>query len=321
MHSRSNNQRPPLPVRLEQPRPHNDRYGNEYVDAPKLPLKTPSHNGGGWHGLLERPADCGQKSHDEHHDLSKARANQYVINDQPKLPPKESSSSSDPLRKKPPCAIHGHLKDPKELQKKWEEKVKEESTAVQKKEVKKEEVKTGENFQTIICPECGKCQCSACTTPRKLPSTWICGGSVKCSGDNVVEALSCLCGVKAFLYHCTNVENEATDDPCSCFGTSKCCQRWSWMTLFSLTCMPCLMCYWPLKGAEKLVEEAYGNYHLTGCRCSPRRDYVQSLTSSPSTSLDSSPVASNRPLKPRFPSPVLERRPGQAKRMTSVGKS
>ena len=80
---------------------------------------------------------------------------------------------------------------------------------------------------SIICGECGRCRCDACRSARPLPSTWLCDNGCLCSAETAVDTLSCMCCVKAGLYHCgegltrdTDTRDETwVDKPCSCAPT------------------------------------------------------------------------------------------------------
>ena len=66
----------------------------------------------------------------------------------------------------------------------------------------------------------------------------------------LLECCSCMCCVKAIFYHCTkdrNVENNWTDEPCTCeWPGTECVTRWGILGMFSLF-LPCLVCYPILK--------------------------------------------------------------------------
>jgi len=64
---------------------------------------------------------------------------------------------------------------------------------------------------SIICPQCERCRCLACRTPRPLPSRWICSDKCLCSADACVDYVSCLCCVKALFYHCSCDAPDAPD--------------------------------------------------------------------------------------------------------------
>lgn len=117
--------------------------------------------------------------------------------------------------------------------------------------------------ESIICSWCGRCRCQACTKPRPLPAAWLCRKKCLCSPVAAVEFASCLCCVKAVLYHCTkdrvSGHSLLADNPCSCGG-------WACLALAAIP-MPCLLCYWPLTGARHLLEMIYQRCTSHGCRC------------------------------------------------------
>ncbi|XP_007061325.2 protein sprouty homolog 2 [Chelonia mydas] len=116
------------------------------------------------------------------------------------------------------------------------------------------------------CEDCGKCKCKECTSPRTLPSCWICDKQCLCSAQNVVDYGTCVCCVKCLFYHCSNDdEDNCADNPCSC-SQSHCCTRWSAMGVVSLF-LPCLWCYLPAKGCLKLCQGCYDRVNRPGCRC------------------------------------------------------
>lgn len=159
-------------------------------------------------------------------------------------------------------------------------------------------------MESIICIECGKCRCNACQAPKKLPEKWLCGGSVKCSPDSVVDALSCMCCVKGVLYHCGK-DSEETDDgadpadlgdnePCTCAG-SHAAARWTAMGLMSLL-VPCLWCYLPLRGCAKATQAVYERCNASGCRCPPGNGRPANAAAAPaSVNNRVNPVISSEP--------------------------
>ena len=62
----------------------------------------------------------------------------------------------------------------------------------------------------------------------------------------LLECCSCMCCVKAILYHCTkdrDIERNWADEPCSCEEPGiECVTRWGILGIFSLF-LPCLVCY------------------------------------------------------------------------------
>ncbi|PSN49005.1 hypothetical protein C0J52_06334 [Blattella germanica] len=148
---------------------------------------------------------------------------------------------------------------------------------------------------SIICPECGRCRCESCRQPRPLPSRWLFNNTCFCSAETSLDYASCLCCVKAFFYHCSKDYEldrdggpaSCADDPCSC-GPHRFYARWGCLAALSLV-LPCLWCYWPLKGCVELCEKCYARYSSQGCRCEPRRDPKLSDMTPEKRLLDSSP--------------------------------
>ncbi|XP_062129549.1 protein sprouty [Drosophila sulfurigaster albostrigata] len=126
----------------------------------------------------------------------------------------------------------------------------------------------------IVCPRCGHCRCEQCQSPRPLPQTWVCNKTCLCSAESIIDYASCLCCAKALFYHCARDNDMDCDDgtgtpcvdnPCSC-GPYKRTQRWGWLGALSIV-LPCLWCYWPMRGCIKLCEKCYARFAGRGCRC------------------------------------------------------
>ena len=123
---------------------------------------------------------------------------------------------------------------------------------------------------SIICKKCNKCRCGACTEPQDLPSKWCCNNECHISGQCVVETCSCYCCVQACFYHCGGKDEQDADydclsDPCAC-NQPNCVKRWTCMALMAL-CLPCLCCYWPMRGALKCCTACYNRCRKRGCQC------------------------------------------------------
>ncbi|XP_076362548.1 uncharacterized protein LOC143253124 [Tachypleus tridentatus] len=134
--------------------------------------------------------------------------------------------------------------------------------------------------ESIICHECRRCKCESCRKPRSLPSKWICKDKYLCSADSIVDCCSCMCCVKGVFYHCAKdyeLDNDVpcADEPCSCHPQQR-CERWASLGVLSAL-LPCLLCYWPLKGCVKICEMGYSRLSSPGCRCVPRRT-IRSLS-------------------------------------------
>ncbi|XP_050303006.1 protein sprouty isoform X2 [Anthonomus grandis grandis] len=128
----------------------------------------------------------------------------------------------------------------------------------------------GSSRPSVMCTTCGQCKCETCRAPKGLPQCWSCNGGCLLSADSVVDYASCLCCVKGLFYHCSeadDVDGSCADDPCGC-GPDRRTARWG--CLAALACvLPCLMLYWPLRGAKRAVELCYERHSRAGCRCRP----------------------------------------------------
>lgn len=123
---------------------------------------------------------------------------------------------------------------------------------------------------SIICSECRRCKCDACRNPKPLPSTWICGNKYQCSAETAVDYCSCMCCVKGLFYHCAkdyemDSDVSCADKPCSCNPHWR-CLRWGCLGMLTMV-LPCLLCYFPLKGCLKMCEACYKRYNSRGCQC------------------------------------------------------
>lgn len=175
---------------------------------------------------------------------------------------------------------------------------------------------------TIVCSECGKCRCDACTKPRTLPQATLCEGRVTCSADAVIEMCTCVTAARYIFYYSLGCDaNEESlpegdvtgyDDedqgyydavavrdgvarqPCACSGQPYCCQRWTCLLSGALIC-PCLCLYWPLTGCSRLVECLHDRCRRRGCRCK----------ASDSSSFLESSINSQRPLLDLDPTRVI----------------
>ena len=173
---------------------------------------------------------------------------------------------------------------------------------------------------SIICEYCGKCRCEMCRDQPSLPSRWLCDNTCFCSAETALDYASCLCCVKGLFYHCgdnagqhanagppaeavaeelAREGNSCADDPCSCTGSHS-MARWSCLGALSLA-LPCLFCYWPLKGCVSLVEKCWMKYARQGCRCDPMTRHHQQLAG-----LSPSPSESTGTTSPGGASPVTE---------------
>ncbi|KAJ8676529.1 hypothetical protein QAD02_012316 [Eretmocerus hayati] len=141
---------------------------------------------------------------------------------------------------------------------------------------------------SIVCERCGKCRCESCREPPPLPSRWLCNDACFCSAETALDYASCLCCVKGMFYHCadgglagsaaaassTSLDSadlgpSCADEPCSCGGPRR-AARWTCLGALAFL-LPCLLCYWPLKGCVAVAESCYAKHASHGCRCEPHQ--------------------------------------------------
>lgn len=234
-------------VSLTAPRPEPDRAQNLYVDAPRpllLPQKTAAS--GGKTAAVFSAVNGGSKK-------------QLLLQ-------LRSSSSF------PPTVIISQPQTQTVVTKKRTN----QSLSEQQQITATETATAAQQTPSIICQDCGRCRCAACRTPRKLPKTWLCGGTCLCSTAAVVDVLSCMCCVKGLFYHCASnfedvdadsLEVEAAANPCSCTSPHL-VARWGCLAAI-VPFLPCLLTYPVLKTAAKATEAVYAKCTASGCRCSP----------------------------------------------------
>lgn len=122
-----------------------------------------------------------------------------------------------------------------------------------------------------------------CPSPLLPPTCRQCGRRKRKHGtadaaydrDRVVDAVTCLCCVKAVFYHCCGDEDDDThcsDSPCACTGRPRCCPRWTCLVLAGATCLPCLVLYWP----ARILVRLFARRNVTQGRC----DYCDENTKS-----------------------------------------
>jgi len=130
--------------------------------------------------------------------------------------------------------------------------------------------KLDDSDDSIICSQCNKCKCGACTNPRELPSKWICGGKYKVSPETAVECITCVNCVQCVFYHSSmddqDSEFECVSDPCACCNRPHCCKRWTYILAMSL-CLPCLCLYPPAKLGLMCCKGLYNKWGTRGCTC------------------------------------------------------
>lgn len=232
--------RPDQHISLSQPRPGGARQQNLYVDTPfkgvvsQLPRPHP--------GSVKRLVTGSART-------------QSVKSQHP--PPPVTPSSQPTVISKQPLGSSSTLKKPSVSEKP--------SLALSQNN----NVLSSPTTDSIICTGCGRCRCVACRTPRPLPQVWLCNNSCLCSAESVLDTTTCMCCVKGIFYHCGQGEDECdsacVDKPCSC-SPNKRCLRWGCMSVLALP-LPCLLCYLPMRGLSRGLENLYQRCTSQGCRC------------------------------------------------------
>jgi len=140
------------------------------------------------------------------------------------------------------------------------------------------------NAGSIVCERCGGCRCERCGADgRQLPGVWCGPRCGYCTPSRVVDVISCVCCVRAVVYHCSadddvckpdhpddDFDDDVDDCPCSCSGSpSRCRRRWACLAaLGGLGCLPCLLLYWPLRALLAAGRAVYSAVsRRRGCRC------------------------------------------------------
>lgn len=285
---------PISPVTLAAPRPENERLGNEYVDTP---FRTPNQvsrlqQDGGQH--LEHPhgtpnsaLTAGSHHHNHHHSHHHHQPH-GLGSPKPFVPSGSTSSTTTTTTAQPTvtalpttaASIRAAVR-PNQLP----------VTTITKQPMYNKDVPAmhhddidlhPSNSDTlsgsgsggfITCPQCNECRCEECQRPRQLPSRWVCDDTCLCSAETIIDYSSCLCCVKALFYHCSKdheMERDGdsiscADDPCSCVPYKR-TQRWAWLGALSLV-LPCLWCYWPMRGCVALCAQCYARHTRHGCQC------------------------------------------------------
>ncbi|GAA6099730.1 protein sprouty homolog 2 [Tachysurus ichikawai] len=135
-----------------------------------------------------------------------------------------------------------------------------------KLEPKQETTKKLNRKHPSPCDHCSRCKCRDCAAETPLPACWLCGRRCLCSAEALVEYTTCVCCLKALLYHCSNDDEDSNADaPFSCRESGR-CTRWSSAIAMSFV-LPCMLCYAPARGCLALCQLCYAHTHRTGCRC------------------------------------------------------
>lgn len=271
-------------VTLQIPRPENERLPNEYVDTPftnqnNSKLTTP----GSRHSLATStvPNRNQLNSHTTNistiDGISVLNHNINNINNKVSLPNRTSTAQRPnllPITKQPSFRSNNTLsKKDAALHQQF-------SHCPEDSILSSQNVANGlnissasEQLNSITCPQCNRCRCEKCQRPRPLPTKWICDDNCYCSAETIIDYASCLCCVKALFYHCSkdhdlDCESETfrcAEDPCSCVPYKR-ASRWGCLSVLSIL-LPCLCCYWPMRGCVSLCAKCYAKHSRHGCRC------------------------------------------------------
>lgn len=277
-------------ITLSQPRPDGERVRNEYIDTPlkgglaRTPLHAETHihigaahhHGHGQHDHLALVSPLGV--------AKTSTSTKSLTTPSPSLKRLQSTRRSLPITKQPvsggssvtaSSASDTAICCP--------------SPSSTTRMVAPAELNNSSNgssnggSDSIICPDCDRCRCLSCRTPRPLPSKWLCGDKCLCSAESFVDYASCLCCVKALFYHCgsTMGNPSCADAPCSCVPSHHRTARWACLASLSVV-LPCLLCYWPLQGSVKVVEMCYQRCTRHGCQCQQQRPPTTTTTTTSS---------------------------------------
>ncbi|XP_063700197.1 protein sprouty [Culicoides brevitarsis] len=273
----------PTAVTLSQPRPENERLTNEYVDTP---FTGTQHSSVFPRGVLDSVIHTTVGSQQSNRILFS-----HVSEDQesfrPSIIPLKETGSCNQMRKL--CPVDSNDVSSNNCVTVPSENLSSSAIIKQPLSFTKDGVSNTLSDGTLIdhqddlpssitCPTCKKCRCEECQRPRQLPSKWICGNTCLCSSETIIDYTSCLCCVKALYYHCSKdheIEQEdetivCADNPCSC-APYNLLTRWACLGTLSLV-LPCLFCYWPLKGCVNICAKCYAKYSRHGCQCSAETD-------------------------------------------------
>ena len=310
--SRSATAAEPEVITLSQPRPDGERVRNEYIDTPlkgglrtstPLHAETHIHISGSPHDHLALVSPLG--SHSSSKTTSSSTKSLPFVNNSsttttlltsPSLKRLQSTRRSLPITKQPPPALPPTKKDASAGCR-----VDLASTSSSSRMVFSSpgSQSSSGGGDSVICPDCDRCRCLSCRTPRPLPSKWLCGDKCLCSAESCVDYASCLCCVKGLFYHCGSGDEDDDEDvprsgrryhqhhpppsssttscadaPCSCVPSHHRMARWGCLASLTLV-LPCLLCYWPLQGGVKVVEMCYQKCTRHGCRCDQQQQQQQ----------------------------------------------
>lgn len=288
---------PNSPVTLASPRPETERLANEYVDTPlqRQNPNTPHNNNNNQHGFLHTgQRHILQQIHQQHSTTANhLLQSSHLSSTTPNAQTAASTTTATPtttitITDDVDCESNTELIHSNNTLSPKETHIKnllQKSRPITKQPTATSSPVTtsttfvkdvgptisplchddhGDSTNLITCPQCKRCRCDQCKKPRQLPSTWICNKSCLCSAESVIDYASCLCCVKALFFHSESMKDGA-DDPCSCAPYRR-TARWGWLGALSIL-LPCLWCYWPMRGCIALCAKCYRRYAQQGCRC------------------------------------------------------
>lgn len=314
-------------ISLSQPRPDGERVRNEYIDTPlkgglrstPLHAETHIHISGSPHDHLALVSPLGSQSSSKTCSTKSLPFNHTANTPltSPSLKRLQSTRRSLPITKQPALtkdssAAHAacRLRDGGAIHCPSASSPTTSSSRMVFSSPGSQSSSGGSD--SIICPDCDRCRCLSCRTPRPLPSKWLCGDKCLCSAESCVDYVTCLCCVKGIFYHCGSSSDDGADDddlrrrnryhqqsssnnatagnngscadaPCSCVPSHHRMARWGCLASLTLV-MPCLLCYWPLQGGVKVVEMCYQKCTRHGCQCDQHQQRRRPTSSSSASS-------------------------------------
>lgn len=285
-------------VTLQIPRPENERLPNEYVDTPFA--QQPNNKPGSRHSLATStvPNRNSNQLNGGHHqtNISIIDGTSVLNNNLPltnnnkstnNLPNRTTTAAAIqrpnllPITKQPSFRNTNTLQKQKEaaaaggLHQQFSHCPEDSSIFANSQNATNNNglIIPSDQLNSITCPQCNRCRCEECQRPRQLPYKWICNDNFLCSAETIIDYASCLCCVKGLYYHCAKDHEidcdsdtiQCADDPCSC-APYKRASRWGCLSALSLL-LPCLLCYWPMRGCVSLCAKCYAKHSRHGCRC------------------------------------------------------
>ncbi|XP_046654055.1 protein sprouty-like [Daphnia pulicaria] len=303
-------------ITLSQPRPDGERVRNEYIDTPlkgglrattPLHAETHIHISGSPHDHLALVSPLGSQSSKTSSSSTKSLPFNNTGNTpltSPSLKRLQSTRRSLPITKQPAQFTKDTTPSSSSAAANCRRDVNcpTTSSSTSRMVFSSPGSQSSGGGDSVICPDCDRCRCLSCRTPRPLPSKWLCGDKCLCSAESCVDYVSCLCCVKGLFYHCGSASDEDDEDddvhrrryhhhqptttsasggggscadaPCSCVPSHHRMARWGCLASLTLV-MPCLLCYWPLQGGVKVVEMCYQKCTRHGCRCDQQHQQQQ----------------------------------------------